>query len=136
MRKLIILLCAFTTLFACSKSDDDDNSNAITKENIAGTYKITSIKVANQEVLGTLEECQQDDLVILNTNNTVEFKDVGVECDPPGNGTGTWDLNGNTITLEGESATIKSYDRTNLVVEGTQSYNGVEVTATITFTRQ
>lgn len=136
MKQLFFLFFAVTVLLACTKSKDDNNNTAITKENLAGSYRITSVKVNSIEVISQLEACQQDDILKLNVDNTAEFIDAGVKCSPPTDGTGTWDVSGNTLTLQGETLTIKSFDGSTLVAEGMQEVMGINVSAVITFAKQ
>lgn len=136
MRKFIYSLIVAATLFACSKKDDN-NSTAITKQNIAGTYKITSVKVSDVEFIDqAFELCQKDDLVKLDANGTVSYIDAGTKCNPAGDDSGTWDLNGNTLTIDSETATIESFTGSQLVISGTYDVAGSNVPAKVTFTRQ
>src|SRR5689334_13047117 len=98
MKKLIYLFIAIT-VFSCNKSDDN-NSNKITIQTLAGDYRITSAKVNGTDVLNNyLPSCQQDDIYTLNTDSTYTITDAGTTCNPGSGTSGTWSLNGNVITI-------------------------------------
>src|SRR3954454_6692492 len=106
MKKLLSLIIAIA-IFSCSKNDDDNNSSAITMENLAGNYKVTSAKVNGIDVLNTyLPSCQQDDIYTLNADNTYTITDAGTTCTPSSDTTGTWSLSGNVITIGNKQFTI------------------------------
>ena len=136
MRQLLIAILFATATLSCSKKDDN-TPPAITKENISGTYKITSVKVNGAEFIDqAFEPCQKDDLVKLEANGTVTYIDAGTKCSPAGDDSGTWDLSGNTLTLDSETATIQSFDGNNLVVSAEYDLAGSTVPAVITFAKQ
>lgn len=119
MKKLFLALTAGIFLMAGSSCKKDDKNNCgITVANVAGTYKILKVmykvNASTPEVDYTnvaFQSCELDDLHILNANGTYTYQPAGVECAPPlGTSTDTWSLSGNTLTVEGETFTISSFD--------------------------
>jgi hypothetical protein len=144
MKKNLLLLSLITLVsFSCSKSDNNpDPGCQLTSANIAGSYKLTSLKykissTAPETDVYTvfLEDCQRDDIYVLNANGTVNYNDVGTVCTPSGSTSGVWTLSGTTLTIDGEAFTVANYNCS--TITGTQS--GVNLSGdllTATFTRQ
>lgn len=137
-----VSLILFAALFftACKK---EKTSSDITKENISGTYTLkaataTSALTGSQTInlYDMMLPCEKDDQVTLKADYTVLYTDAGTKCEEPGDDTGTWSLAGNTITIDGETATIEKFDGITLIItaEGTES--GISFKYTSTFTKQ
>lgn len=131
---LIVLVSASFT--ACKK--DKDDSLAITKENLVGTYTLKSViwiydgKETN--VYDLLPACDKDDETILKADGTYEVKDLGNTC---GNdGTGDWETDGKALILDGTSNTIKSLTKSEVVYEETIEDNGVKLTQRTVMSRK
>ncbi len=124
----------------CKKSGTSNN-NAITVENLAGTYALKSLLYTYAgitiNIYDSLDACDKDNLVKLNTDKTVNFIDAGVKCDPPSDDNGTWDLKGDSIKFSANftSAKIESFDGKTLVLSGTPD-GEPGVTATTTLVKQ
>jgi hypothetical protein len=122
MKKLVFGLLSLTLLATACKKDKD--APAITKDNIAGTYKVMSIKAwvggVEDTQADSREACEKDDLIKLNADNSYAYQDLGTVCDPSGDVAGTWQLNESNkmiTTDDGELAgTITSFDGTNMEV--------------------
>lgn len=143
------MLLAFTTLSmlllsSCDKDDDDENEEpSLTKESLAGNYKLTAIKgktatISERDVIDfVLEPCEKDDIINLKTDFTFDYKDEGTECNPPGDRMGIWELPGNNkITIEGRELTVTKWDGKELhgtTTETIEVVPGVEQEATLTF---
>src|SRR5690349_19173921 len=84
---------------ACNKSKDAPP--AVTVESVAGSYKITSIMASisgSPFVDGDYrDQCQKDDVIELKADGTFIYHDLGTVCQPSGDMTSTWQLDGNTI---------------------------------------
>ena len=99
-KRLAIVLLLTSVFTACKK--DKDESLAVTKDNLAGTYTVTSIKVkenSNAEVDGTAEyfdeACESDDQYVLRANGTNDRIDAGTTCSSSTSYTGDmWVLEG------------------------------------------
>ena len=133
MKKLLFGLFALTLLATACKKEKDEV--LLTKENIAGTYKLMSIKVSlngSPEMdADDRQICEKDDLYKLNADNSFNYVDAGVVCDPAGDLSATWQLNDKQLVSETYpdlNGTITSFDGTNLEV----TFNGVEGDMTYT----
>src|SRR4051812_21957156 len=135
----LITLLAATLIFAanaCKKSST--SNNAITVESLAGTYSLKALiwnySGITINVYDSLDACDRDNLVTLNTDKTVNFIDAGVACTPPSDDNGTWDLKGDSITFSSNfsSAKIESFDGKTLVLSGTpDGISGAIATTTL-----
>jgi hypothetical protein len=135
----LLVLCAAT--FSACKKDKDDDSLAVTKENLVGTYQISSFKAKSgsveQDLMQFYDDCEKDDNYILKADLTMEYKDAGTVCSSSGDYTGTWSVSGNKITIDGSEETVKTLTKSTLVTEVTESGgNGATVTYTTTYSRK
>jgi hypothetical protein len=116
MKKNLLLLSILTLVLVSCDKDDDDGDCATTVATVSGTYKITAMKYkqtpssAEVDFFATLDNCEKDDLTILNANGTFSIQDAGTICSPTTSYSSTWSLSGNTITIDGETGTIESFD--------------------------
>jgi hypothetical protein len=128
MRNICLALFSAGLFFSCSKKESE---NIIpTKENLAGSYKTqkvtamysgTSFEInVTNSVLP--DSCDRDDVLKINTDNTVNFIDAGIVCTPPNDRSSTWNLTSNTtFDLDGYSYTIRKWDGVNM--EATYPFN-------------
>jgi hypothetical protein len=130
----LLVLCAAT--FSACKKDKGDDSLAVTKENLVGTYVITSVKLNGTDVFQLYDACTKDDQYILKSDLTMEYKDAGTVCSQAGDYTGTWALSGSKITIDGSEETVKTLTKGTLVTEVTQSGGGVTATVTTSYSRK
>ena len=142
MKKTLIAFVAIVSLATSCKKEKEE-AKAVTKENVAGTYKIASVKMqlnggAEQDITSTYyDACELDDQQTLKTDMTYLNVDAGTQCMPAGDITGTWDLpNSTTIVLDGFSFTIKSFTGTQLVVGDSETSGGVTTAYSITLNKQ
>jgi len=125
MKKLSLLLLLPALFFACKK----DPKTSCTKDvsSISGSYKVTgyaykaSASSPEQDYYNIIfsEACERDDILTLNSNGNWTLKDAGVVCSPSGDDNGIWSLSGNTLSTDGDPATIESYDCKSLVLSTT-----------------
>lgn len=120
MKKLIFTLATgVLTIVSCKKDKEDCQTSAAS---LAMSYRTVSIKYkqtpssAELDYFATLDACEKDDILTLNVNGTYSYTDAGTVCSPSGSYTGTWSVNGNTITVDGDNGTIQSFDCTTLVL--------------------
>jgi hypothetical protein len=130
----LLVLCAAT--FSACKKDKNDDSLAVTKENLVGTYVISSIKLNGTDVFQLYDACMKDDQYILKSDLTMEYKDAGTVCSPAGDYTGSWSVSGSKVTIDGSEETVKTLTKGTLVTEVTQSGGGVTATVTTTYSRK
>ena len=121
--KKILVVFLIPILFSCKKDKTCNQDMA----GIAGTYKVTAVGYkanasAQEEDRYNYffsDACERDDLFAFHANGTFTFTDAGVKCVPPGDYSGTWSLNGSTMTIDGDLATIQSFNCSALVITGT-----------------
>jgi hypothetical protein len=140
MKKVLfgIMTLALITGTACKKSKDKP---AITKENLAGTYKISAatMKMGSSpevDMLTQMDACQKDDEVKLNLDGSFVVTDAGTQCDPPGDYSDVWSLSGTQITIDGETGTVTNFDGTYLEVTGEFSDSGITFVMKTTYKKQ
>jgi hypothetical protein len=139
MKKLLLALFALPLFFACNKKDDECT---LSSGAVAGTYRITAVKykasaaAPEQDYYNVVftDACEKDDTYTLNSNGTFAFNDAGVKCVPPNDFTGTWSLNGNTITIDGDAGNVDSFSCTVMVVSASNVFT-VGDKFTVTYTR-
>ena len=118
----------------CKKSDANCDR---TMANIAGTYHLTSLKYKSSssaievEIYSMQDACSKDDFIVFSANGQYAYNDAGVSCNPNDSYSSTWSLSGNNITVDGDLATIVSFDCKTLVVTTTDNSNGETSTATL-----
>ena len=139
MKKLLaIALCAFI-LVSCKK-DKKCNADAA---GISGNHRVTAVTYRTSPTSPETsfydfffpDACDRDNIIVLNANGTYELIDAGTVCSPSSSETGTWTVVGSTINIDGEIATIASFDCDNLVMVQNDYFN-VGDQIKITLTRQ
>jgi hypothetical protein len=149
MKKMLLAFVAAGMLLfsSCSKDDDEDDNTpppSLTKESLAGNYKLTGLKVKlgsapEIDYLGQFPACEVDDIYNLKTDFTYAYIDAGTKCNPPGDDTGVWGLPGNNkITLDGQELNVDKWDGKELHAtgSGTDPNTGQSGTVRFEFTRQ
>ena len=97
MKKTLMLLSAAFILFSTSCSKDDDNTDcAETVAGAAGTYKVTKMLVNGTDLYPAMDACTKSGTLVLKADKTLTYTETA-SCS--GDGTGTWDIVGNTITI-------------------------------------
>jgi len=120
MKKLLFsVTLAALTLISCKKDKDECTTSTAT---LSGNYRQTAIKYkqtsssAEQDFFAALDACEKDDILALNANGAYNYQDAGTVCTPNGSYSGTWSYSGSTITVDGDVATIQSFDCKSLVI--------------------
>lgn len=136
----LFLVTSVSILSSCNKDDDPAPTCPQTAASIAATYKLTSQRLkpsggTESEIIGTLNSCERDNLLVLNSNTTFQYQDAGVVCTPSQNYAGDWSVTGSTLTLETTTYIITSFDCTNLIAYRNNFPNGGDRT-TYTYTKQ
>ena len=142
MKKPLLGLCSIILLVAaCNKSKTA--APVVTVEDIAGSYKITSIKVSisgGPFVDGDYrDQCQKDDVIELKADGTFIYHDLGTVCQPPGDMTSTWQLDGNTISSPDDdeiNGDITSFDGSSMEVTAVSNGGGTNTTVKSTLKKQ
>src|SRR4051794_9446831 len=108
---LFTLTAAILVLAASSCQKSGGSTNSITVESLAGTYGLKALiwnyNGLSVNVYDSLDACDRDNLVKLNTDKTVNFIDAGVACDPPSDDNGTWDLKGDSLSFSNNFSSAK-----------------------------
>jgi hypothetical protein len=145
MKKVIVALFSLSILFVSCKKED--NNCAKTQATIAGTYKVVKLEEGfpgnlQDVTLDDIDPCELDNRLELRADGTSSYTDEGVVCTPNVSEDGNWRVNTNgTITfadgaLDLEDATIVSFDCKNLVLENTETINGVILVYRVTIAKQ
>jgi hypothetical protein len=111
------LVFGSAVFFSCKKDKNQEPDCSITMQNLSGNYKLTALKykvTANApevDYFATMDACEKDDIIVLKSNGTYNYNDLGTVCTPSGTGNGTWTLNGNILNSDGTiNGTITSFD--------------------------
>jgi hypothetical protein len=123
MKKLLFILLSAFILCSCKK-DKDESACSSTATSIAGAYRITAITYKASATSPEMDyynsvfpdACDRDDVMSFNINGTYLLTDAGIVCSPPNTDNGSWSVAGNTMTIDGDPATIESYNCQTLVV--------------------
>jgi hypothetical protein len=138
MKRMLIAFSALTLMFTACKKDDVKKEVTPTKENLTGTWMVTSVKISNasgsMDLFSSFEACEKDDIYHLNADLSFEYEDAGTQCSPNNiYSGGTWALTSSTtIDIDGDVSTIKSFDGKTLVA----SQSDGDVTQSITYVKQ
>ena len=105
-----------------------------------GNWMLTSYVMDNVEYYDQIASCQQDNLTIFNTNNTVTIDEGPTKCDPIDPQTsdgGAWSFNPTEtlITLNSSEYELEILNSTTLKIKNTAQIAGVTSISTITFTK-
>ena len=141
MKKLLFIFFSALFLFSCKK--DKDATCTTTAASIAGAYKITAVtyraSATSPETdyfsIVFSDACERDDVFTFDVNGTYLLTDAGIVCSPPNTDNGNWSISGNTMTLDGDPASIESYNCQTLVLLQTDVQAAGD-RFKITFTRQ
>ncbi|MBN8699628.1 MAG: lipocalin family protein [Chitinophagales bacterium] len=142
MKKIMLSVMGLAvSLVSCQKEQSTLNGCTLSMASIAGTYKITSIRYKSasnapeQDYLAMMEPCEKDDLIKVNANGTADYQDAGTKCSPEGSYPSTWSLSGNTMTIDGVTGTIQSFDCRKLVITASGAFVPGDI-YTVTYEKQ
>ena len=113
MKKLTIGLLSLTVLFTACKKDKD--APAITKENIAGSYKVIA-EVSKEEGQAEVDDyaawpaCEKDDVEKFNLDGSYLHIDAATVCDPAGDAESTWSVEGDTFSIGEQQYAVTKFD--------------------------
>ena len=115
--KKILCTAAILCLFSCKKDDE------LTKENLVGTYRQTAETENGVNTWNTsnYDPCEMDNTYQLKADNSFVYTDAGTVCTPSINYTGTWSLNDKTLTVDGGSLNVESFNGKKLVLKETST---------------
>ena len=139
--KKIIILSAISVLFILGCKKTKPSSCTTSTASIAGSYKITAVtyKASSSspeiDYFNTLfsDVCERDDIYTFQTNGDYQIKDAGIICSPSNDSFGTWSISGNTMVIDGDPASINSFDcHTLVIVNADTQVTGDELKITLT----
>ncbi|MFB6457791.1 lipocalin family protein [Chitinophaga sp. Hz27] len=111
-------------MFSCQKdkSESTTPSCEVSMNGLAGSYRLTALEYKSAtnaspvDFLASMDACEKDDILTLNSNGSYKYDDMGTVCSPSGTEQGTWTVSGKTLTSDGIlSGTVASYDCKTLV---------------------
>jgi hypothetical protein len=126
--------------FGCHKNND--NPEAISFQNLAGTYKVTALVLSQGSIkvnyYDSIDVCQKDDLFKFNKDSSFQYVDAGMVCNPDGSFSATWSLTGNILTVAGGNgvATVQSLTSKTMVLVSADTTYSPAVLTTETYARQ
>ena len=135
MKKLFLFPALCIMFASCQKDPPLDCS--FSEANLAGSYKIVSMKYKASatspelDYLTQLDACEKDDVFTINKDHTYTYTDAGTVCSPNGSDNGNWSTSGNTIIIDGDSATVQNFDCSGFALVVTDAnVPGDKITAT------
>ena len=137
----LLVLGLGITVVSCKKETPTPTPAPTKTELITGgNWMLTSYVVDNVEIYDQIQSCQQDNLFIFNTNNTVTIDEGPTKCDPLDPQTsygGAWSFNPTEtlITLDGSEYELEVLNSTTLKIKNTVVNGGMTSISTITFTK-
>ncbi len=139
---LSLLLIGLGITFVSCKKETPTPTPAPTKTELltGGNWTLTSYVMDNVEYYDQIASCQQDNLTIFNTNNTVTIDEGPTKCDPIDPQTsygGAWSFNPTEtiITLDGSEYELEILNSTTLKIKNTVVNGGMTSISTIIFTK-
>jgi hypothetical protein len=107
-------ICSFNNLGNSSQYSNEvqvASSCQLNAQSILGNYVITSITYQGIDVFNSVDACSRDNIYSFLANGSFITSDGIVACNPSDAATGTWILNGNTLSLNGsESYMVSDYN--------------------------
>lgn len=109
MKKLLFGALALFLFVGVGCKKDSTNGGGTTcvlsSEALQGNYKVTAATLQPPNGTETsiydqeFDECDKDDIYTFSANSVLTVTDAGTVCTPSNSGAGTWNLNGNAITI-------------------------------------
>ena len=118
MKNSFLVLIISIIAFSCNKKNNGGPSCSTNASSLSATWKVTAIKY-KQTSSSTEQDyypviyshaCEYDNVYVLNGNGNYTYEDRGAQCFPPDNSSGTWSVNGSTLTFDAASATIVDFN--------------------------
>jgi hypothetical protein len=138
----LLVLGLGITVVSCKKETPTPTPVPTKTELITGkNWMLTSYLIDNVEYYDQIASCQQDNLTIFNTNNTVTIDEGLTKCDPLDPQTsygGAWYFNPTEtlMFLDGSEYELEVLNSTTLKIKNTAQIGGVTSISTIIFTKQ
>jgi len=117
-----LFLIILTIEFGCQKEVNEKLTTPLTANSLSGTYGLVALTWtyggATYNIYDSLDACEKDNLIKLNSNFTTNYIDAGIVCVPPENDIGIWSLAGDSLYFDAIGSKIKSFDGTTLILTG------------------
>lgn len=126
MKKVFGLLMVAALIVSCS--DDDKKTSVDMSKLTAGKWYFSSSKetVAGQPKSENYEHaCASSKDYIQFTNGTLTSVEYDSDCVADSD-TNTYTVSGSSITIDGETVTVKELSSSKLVIESSETYEGVK----------
>lgn len=140
IQSIFLFLLSLATLSSCKKEKPEPVD--LTIQTLSGSYKLGAwtYKLNNQpeeDMMVLMDACEKDNIVTLKTDKTYNSVDAGVQCAPPENYDGDWDLPSKTkIILDGDEWTIESFDGKVFKISQTTTLSGDTEVERMTLNKQ
>jgi len=122
MKWTLIAMTFGMMILSCKKEKTDSFQCSTSMTGLSGSYKLTALQYKSDpsavpaDYLAFMDDCEKDDILILNSDGAYDYNDAGTVCAPNGTQHGSWAVNGSTLTSDGIfNGTIASYDCKTLV---------------------
>lgn len=138
---IIAIVLLLTFFVACKKDKSTNKECTLSEASLIGTYTFGSItykaspSAPPMDASSILDPCEKDDEITLGANGVFTYTDAGTKCNPPGDGTSTWSLQGNVFTADVDSGTIQQFSCTGFTI-ASADYNNTGDTLLISFKRK
>lgn len=137
-KTLALVVFTAATLTACKK--DKDEAVEPTKENLAGTYILSSLKLkingGEIDGMSQMEACNKDDEYTLKADGNFIYKDAGTVCSSDDSYTDNWSISGKTISTPEYSGNVESFNGKTLVIYGKETSGGITYESTATLNKK
>ena len=138
MKKTVLAMMAIAML-ATTSCKKEDKAMVASKENLAGSYKLTSAKVGTNgsPEMEFIQACQKDNISTLKSDMTFTVVEGSEVCSNSAEVSSNWDLpNSTTIVLDGDLYSIKSWNGKELVLAVTITDGGTTYNTTDIYVKQ
>lgn len=142
------LFLALALMIGACDDENKEGSSVNPAENIVGTWRLSSATAevsgsGTEDLFAELEDCDKDDNLVINDDDTFEFNEGATKCNPNDlqvTSQGTYSINGNQLTFQetGSPSQVVQFSVTTstLTIITTDSSLGVTATVTAVYTRQ
>jgi len=128
-------------LAACKKDKQNNTACVLNETNLMGTYKYGAVtykaspSAVAVDATSMVDACSLDDLITIGANHLFSYTDAGVKCNPPGDGTASWSLQGNIFTAAAQSGPVEKFSCSSFTVAHANFFTASD-TLLITFVKQ
>ena len=145
LSKVILLFFVCSVININCKSKSGKTNTPLTIENIAGVYTITDAKIktgdTEKDVYSSFNDCQKNNTYGFNKDMVWYLGGVARQTCTGPDDSGTWSLNGNTLTINSRQSgayqyTITDFNGSVMVAESQSDNNGTPETLITTFTKK